>query len=116
MKLHNMKRTKTEMKSNGGCDAPTCSSSKDPYPYGLEISLEKESIEKLGLDIDDFSIGGKVNIMCIAEITSLSQSASKNNENLNVRLQITDMGMGECKMENPKKLREVTGLLKKMKE
>ena len=114
MKLQNMKQTKTENK-NTLAEAPT-SVDSNPYPYGLEISLEKESIEKLGLDINDFSIGGKVEIMCIAEVTSLSQSASKDNENLSVRLQITDLGMGECKMNNPKNIRDVMKILKEMKE
>lgn len=52
--------------------------------------------------------------MCTAEVTGLSQSASKDNETLSVRLQITDMGMGECKMENPKKLRDVIKILSEM--
>lgn len=114
MKLQSMKRTKSEMKSTSG--AEPVSLNENPYPYGLEITLEKESVEKLGLDINDFSIGGKVDIVCTAEITSLSQSASKNDENLSVRLQITDLNMGECRMENPKKLRDVVKILKTMKE
>jgi len=108
-----MKRTKLGMKEAG--EIPTDSSKPDPYPWGLEICLEKESIDKLGLDIDDFSIGGKVNIVCTAEVTNLSQSVSKKDGNLSVRLQITDLGMGECKMENPKKLRDIMSSLKKIK-
>lgn len=111
MKLVSMKQTKSEIKET---EQPITSSNQ--YPYGLEISLEKESIDKLDLNINDFSIGGKVDIVCTAEVTSLSQSASKKNENLSVRLQITDLGMGECKMENPKKLRDIMKSLKKLKK
>jgi len=108
MALVNMKLPKSK-KNN--CSPEVCRS--EPYPYGLELSLEKEAIDKLNLDINSFVIGGKVDIVCRAEVTNLSQSVAKKDENLSIRLQITDMNMSECKNENPKKLRDTIKLLKK---
>ncbi len=67
MELHSMKRTKAEKKSTSPEVATPYEG--DDYPYGLEISLEKESLAKLGLDIDDFVVGGEVEIICHAEVT-----------------------------------------------
>lgn len=94
MDLHDMKRTKEEKKEYSG-DAPVAVDSVgvDDYPYGLEISLEKESLEKLGIDIDDFAIGGTVEMICQAEVVRLHESASKRDTNASASIQITKMAM-----------------------
>ncbi len=111
MHLQSMKRTKKETKSHEAEVAEPISAEED-YPYGLNINLEKESLEKLGLDIDDFSIGGKVDIICQAEVTSLHESANKNSTNASASLQITNMAMKARPNENPKKLKEVINFIK----
>lgn len=92
MKLTSMKRTKSEKTENQASEVVVDSSEED-YPYGLEIRMEKESLDKLGLDIDNFSINTKVDIVCQAEVTHLSESVSSDNSHSSASFQITDMAI-----------------------
>jgi len=114
MKMQSMKRTKKEKKEAEGSEPVATGGDIDPYPYGLSINLEKESMDKLGLDINDFQIGGRVELSCMAEVTSLNQSVSKNNDRSSISLQITDIGMGKCQSKNPKNLKDAVKSLKEM--
>jgi len=75
-----MKRSKEETRNYD----ETISVSEEDYPYGLQINLDKEGLEKLGLSAEDFSIGGKVNMICQAKITGLSESAGMDGDYSNV--------------------------------
>jgi len=110
MELHSMKRTKAEKKDTSPEVAPSYEG--DDYPYGLEISLEKESLEKLGLDIDDFTVGGEVEMVCYAEITRTHESAGKDNINSSVSIQITDMAMLARPIKKSTKLRDLLSVAK----
>lgn len=102
MKLQSMRRTKKEKKHTPEEVAPM---SEEDYPYGLEIRLEEESLEKLGLDVDDFSIDGKVDLICEGEVTNLNISANTNHSHASVSIQITDMAMKQ--RPKAKRLRDV---------
>jgi len=73
------------------------------YPWGTELNLETESIDKLGIDIENVQAGDTVHIVAKAEITSVSvrQSSSKRHgdEGLNksLSLQLTAMQLGGSK-------------------
>ncbi len=113
MNLHSMKRTKAEKKSTSDEATPVGYDETEDYPYGLEISLEKESLEKLGLNIEDFTVGGKVDIVCQAEVTRLHQSVSKRNDaHTSASIQITDMAMMARPNEKPKKLKDILSVIK----
>jgi len=92
MDLHDMKRTKEERKERTSDVAPM-SVDEVEYPYGLGLNLEKESLDKLGLDADDFNIDTKVEMVCTGEITSIHESANKDNNHTSVNVQITKMAM-----------------------
>jgi len=112
MKLQSMKLTKQE-RSGEEEKMPTAGKYEGPeYPYGLEISLEKESLEKLGLDIDDFTVGGEIEIICNGEITRTNESAGKNNINSSVSIQITEMAMMARPIKKSSKLRELLSVVK----
>lgn len=64
------------------------------YPYGLQITLEKDALKKLGMDVSDFTIGDTLTISCKVEVTSLRESESESYTEKSVGLQITDMDMG----------------------
>ena len=67
---------------------------KARYPYGLELSLEDDSLTKLGIDCADCEIGEKVIIRAVAEITSISQNSSNSGEeNRTMRLQIQKLNL-----------------------
>jgi hypothetical protein len=111
MELPSMKRTKTEKKEYG-VDAAPSSVDEDEYPYGLSINLEKECLDKLGLDIDDFSINGKADMVCEAEVTSLHENANRHNTRASVTLQITNMALKVQPNEEPKSLKELLTVIK----
>ena len=110
MELHDMKRTKTEIKERES-DAPT-SIGKNEYPYGLSINLEKESLDKLGLDIDDFNLDAKVDIVCQAEVSSTHESSNKHDTSASVSLQITGMAMKVQPNENKVTIKDVMTVIK----
>jgi len=108
--LISMKRTKRSKAESDKMSEPV-SIEEDDYPYGLEIRLEKAELTKLGLDIDDFSIGGAVDITCQAEITQLSESANKNSSHTSASFQITAMAIKALPNPKPKKLRDILSLV-----
>ena len=71
-------------------DKDACCHDDNPYPYGLEVSLDIESMEKLGIGL--MSIGSEVQFMAKAKVVSLSEYDSEGSEKSeNMSLQITDM-------------------------
>ena len=64
---------------------------EEEYPYGLRINLDKDSLKKLKLDVDEFEIDEPVVIMAKAEVKSLSKSDDASGERQDMSLQITDM-------------------------
>jgi hypothetical protein len=62
------------------------------YPYGLSVSLDNESMEKLGLEAGDLSVGSSMVLVAKVEVCSVSSSEYKGGDpNQSVTLQITDM-------------------------
>ena len=70
------------------------------YPYGCCISLENETLQKLGLDGDLPAVGDVIEFMATAKVTSASMN-ERMDENgkpetcCRVELQITDMDVAE---------------------
>lgn len=112
MDLHDMKRTKEEKKERRPDEAEPISPDVEEYPYGLNINLEKESMEKLGLDVDDFNLGSKVDIVCLARVDSLHESSNKHNSSSSVNLQITKMAVRVQPNENKVTLKDVMAAVK----
>ena len=87
-----LKRTKAEKKENGGGPVP---SNIDPdYDYGTRISLNKTSLDKLGIDTLP-KVGEKLHIDAMVEVVSISSNASKDSNSKSVEFQITDMKICE---------------------
>lgn len=68
-------------------------SAHEEYPYGLEISLDDESLKKLGMEGMP-AIGSTSILTAKVKVTSVSESASENGKDRYVRLQITEMELG----------------------
>lgn len=64
------------------------------YPYGLCLSLDKNSLEKLGITALP-KVGGEMMITAKAKITGTSQYDSQGVSDMRVELQITDMNIGQ---------------------
>jgi hypothetical protein len=89
MDMVSMKRDVVKEYTLGGVD-PTPS----PYPYGLSICLDEDSIGKLGL-IALPMVGEKMTLTAKVEVrgVSMSESAGRGKDR-RVELQITDMALG----------------------
>lgn len=88
MPVKSMKMTKKEAK-----DRQTLVAESPEFPYGLQIHLENESIEKL--DMKDLpKVGDEMVILGKVKVTSVSAHDSQDGgEQRSVGLQITDMGL-----------------------
>jgi hypothetical protein len=97
MKMVDMKRTKEDLKKDKAMIEPETAASVEKYPYGLEIHLEDESISKLGLNLNTFKTGDKVNIQCIADVTELAERSYSGDkkDRRTMRLQITKMALNK---------------------
>ncbi|MET4341944.1 capsid staple protein [Bradyrhizobium sp. RT9a] len=100
-KMVSMARTPEEAKAEvAKYDAPSPASvaSVPTYPYGLCISLDEETMEKLGMDGEMPSVGEVMQFTAMAKVTSASinereKSDGTKEQCCRLELQITDMGV-----------------------
>lgn len=87
-----MERTKAEKKkAQERCEVAMPSDGPD-YPWGLNLNLGKEELDKLGIK-ELPGVGDEFHIVAVCCVTRVSQSASKGgDEHMGVELQITHMG------------------------
>jgi len=70
------------------------------YPYGLCISLENESLDKLGIDLADFNVGDHVMVKARCEVKGVSSEARADGEDRNrLELQIARMDFHDEPMD-----------------
>ena len=62
------------------------------YPYGLSISLDNTTLEKLGVDHDNFEIGDIYDLRAMARVTSVSSNETESGECCRVEMQIVMLG------------------------
>jgi len=82
-----MARTGAEIKDASMTAAP----SAPIYPYGLAIRLNKEELEKLDVDYDDWEVGDNFHLFCLAKITSIRKSETADGADCCVEMQITEI-------------------------
>lgn len=77
------------------------------YPYGLEVRLDKDSIEKLGMKQLP-EVGETMMLVGKVKVTGTSSSDHQHGKHQSVTLQITDMALedGGDKTDAAKKLYE----------
>lgn len=101
MKLVDMKLSKEEAKKNGMA-IPTEAGNADngpKYPWGLEIRLETEAIEKLGINFDTMRVGKEYTVTAVCEVTDISEHDNKRNTSKSMTLQITKMAVQKGKFD-----------------
>ena len=98
MELKNMKMSDEESKEYDG----SVVASKPEYPYGLQITLNDDAIDKLGLPALP-QVGSTMIITARVEVCSVSQYERQDQDKeRSVSLQITDMALGpDQKPSNP---------------
>lgn len=86
-------------------DCIPCEPSVSKYPYGLCISLDDETLEKLGLDGDLPASGDMIHLCAMAKVTNASCNErltedGKTEVSRRVELQITNMALESEDEEN----------------
>lgn len=98
MRMVDMARTPAEKKEELADMAGPCMPSVDSvpdYPYGLSLSLDNDSMEKLGLD-DSCQVGDLLHFTAMAKVTSVSSYDNENSgPNRRIELQVQQMGVPE---------------------
>lgn len=99
MKLTSIKLSPKEAK--GDYDGPATLGSKDKgprYPYGMELRLDTDTLDKLGLDLSKFKVGETCMVEANAIVTRISESQMQGGKDRrDLELQITDVGISEDK-------------------
>lgn len=91
--LIDMAFTKDELKEKKKSE-PCCvgiDGNPNPYPWGLSLHLERDTLDKLGMKQLP-NVGIELRMVAIVKVTSVNQSAREGeNEQASVGLQITSM-------------------------
>lgn len=87
MPIHNMTSMKLTSEEKKHSDLAVHTDRE--YPWGLQINLEKESLEKLSMDLKD--IGTELTFKIITTVTDISQNLSESDSHKTMGIQITDM-------------------------
>lgn len=85
--MESMKMTASEKKES----SPEVAMPKqDPYPYGLRLELNRETIKKLGIELPE--VGEVLELRALAKVVSCHASQQEGgDEYASCSLQITDM-------------------------
>ena len=94
--LTDMARTEEELQEQS-----TPLGEVNKYPYGLSICLTEVELEKLGVDHEDWEVGGVLHLHALARITSISKNETEHGEKCRVELQLTHLD-GESEDEEDK--------------
>lgn len=99
-KMVNMAKTPEDVKKEVGefYPAAPAAATTSAYPYGLCISLEDDTIDKLGMDGEMPGVGEMMQFLAMAKVTSVSQNEREQMDGskkmcTRIELQITDMGV-----------------------
>ena len=97
MGMVNLKQDKKEMEKGTEVTASP-EAPKDEYPYGLRVTLDQDTLKKLGISdaIGDYDIDDTVTISAKCLVKSVSKSKDdygKENESERMELQITDLSI-----------------------
>jgi hypothetical protein len=65
--------------------------SENEYPYGLQLHLDTETLDKLGADLPE--VETEVVIMAKAKVTSVSSSEGAHGASRSMTIQITQLGL-----------------------
>lgn len=96
MAMTSMKRTKAELKLREAMNQPVAATVDEPvYPWGLEINLENDAMEKLGWEPKDYKVGDTMELVIRVEVRSMSENKSTSGARKAMCLQITDIGLAE---------------------
>lgn len=97
--LVSVKRTKKDKKNS---DHAISSDSSD-FPFGLSISLDDETLDKLGITTLP-KVGSDMIVAGVGVVESISERSDKNRKSRNVQIQLTKLAVGPLKAEKAAKV------------
>lgn len=89
MTLVDMKRTKKEAKEAENVSVGY----EEQYPWGLQITLGNEELNKLKLDLKNLNVGDSVAIMAAGKVTRISISDEFKNTSKSLGIQIQKIAL-----------------------
>ena len=93
MTLIPMALSATEAKARLADDPTTAAADRPRYPWGLTLTLEDETLTKLGLGLDRLDVGAVVTVTARATVTGVRAEARQAGTDRHVELQITDLAI-----------------------
>ena len=89
MPMISMRKSKEEMREDSQPHE-----SKEEYPWGLRITLEEDSLDRLGMDTMP-EVSKTMTLIATVEVVNVSENANKDEETIrrSLGLQITDMNL-----------------------
>lgn len=94
--LVSLKRTKKDKKHNSD---HAISSERNDFPFGLSISLDDETLDKLGITKLP-KVGSDMIVAGVGVVESISERSDKNRKSRNVTIQLTKLAVGPLKAGN----------------
>lgn len=95
MKLIDMKNDPEEMKEES---APSALAEAPAYPYGLRVTLNDDSLEKLGI-MTLPAIGKRMMMTCIVEVRNTGAYKTSDGAESNMELQIVGLSLDAAPTE-----------------
>ncbi|WP_238919391.1 capsid staple protein [Achromobacter xylosoxidans] len=99
MNLTDMQLTPEEAKEVAGCCSSDGEAEGPKYPWGLSISLDDTTLEKLGISALP-QVGQRMQLAAVVEVCSTSQHENQEGMDKCVSLQIIKLGL-EGERPNP---------------
>lgn len=79
---------------------------RDQYPWGMRITLNNDTLEKLGVNSKSLpSVGDVVSIIGMAKVCAVSTHTEDEGEESSVEMQITDIGLAPPKRDDASELK-----------
>ena len=89
-KLVNMKLSKAD--ADAKMEPSSLMTDRPLFPYGLSLSLDDDGLDKLGLTMDDFTVGKSMTLIAQVDVTGCSMNERQGEDaSTNISLQITDL-------------------------
>ena len=90
MKLVSMKMSKAD--ADAKMEPSSLMTDRPMYPCGLNLNLDDDGLEKLGLTMDDFTVGKSMTLIATVDVTGCSMNERQGEDaSTSISLQITDL-------------------------
>lgn len=101
MKLKSLKITAAERKAREKrMNKPIGPGGSSEYPYSTCLRLDKDALEKLGIDPSDFDINDVVRVEAVAFVKALRSSKGDSYDDTTLEIQLTSLGIERDEKES----------------